>query len=175
MADPFIGEIRRFAGNYAPEGWALCQGQLLAVAENDVLYSLIGTTYGGDGVTSFALPDLQGRIPLHQGSGPGLSPKIIGEAVGAEAVTLMPLQLPQHSHPAVCANTTGNSVNPVGLYWSTDTGGDTKAYSSATTSLAPMGGDAITSTGGGQAHDNMQPYLVLNYIIAVVGIYPSPS
>ncbi|WP_292994275.1 tail fiber protein [Nitrosomonas sp.] len=173
MADPFIGEITTFAGNFAPRGWALCQGQLLSIAENDVLFSLIGTTYGGDGVSTFALPDLAGRIPLHQGAGPGLSPRVIGEPGGSEAVSLSAGQMAVHHHTAVCSNTTGNSVSPVNSFWSTDPGGNTGAYS--TTDGSPMAGAAIGNTGGGQPHNNLQPYLVLNYIIALEGIYPPRS
>ena len=171
MPDPFLGEIRTFAGNFAPAGWALCQGQVLPIAENDALFSLIGTTYGGDGVSNFALPNITSRIPLHQGNGPGLSPRVIGEAGGSETVTLTAGQLAAHNHAAVCSNTTANSASPVNSYWSTDSGGNTRAYS--TTSGSTMAALAIGITGGGQPHNNVQPYLVINYIIALEGIYPS--
>ena len=171
MPDPFLGEIRTFAGNFAPAGWALCQGQVLPIAENDALFSLIGTTYGGDGVSNFALPNIASRIPLHQGNGPGLSPRVIGEAGGSETVTLTAGQLAAHNHAAVCSNTTANSASPVNSYWSTDSGGNTRAYS--TTSGSTMAALAIGITGGGQPHNNVQPYLVINYIIALEGIYPS--
>ena len=170
MADPFLGEIKTFAGNFAPSGWALCQGQLLSIAQNEALFSLIGTIYGGDGVSTFALPSLAGRIALHQGVGPGLSPRTIGESGGSETVGLSVPQLPAHNHAAICSNTTGNSASPVNNYWSTDPGGNTGAYS--TTDGSQMAGPAIGNTGGGQPHNNLQPYLVINYIIALEGIYP---
>lgn len=171
MPDPYLGEIKTFAGNFAPAGWALCQGQLLSIAENDALFSLIGTTYGGDGVSTFALPSLASRIPLHQGTGPGLSPKVTGELGGSETVTLTTGQLAAHNHTAVCSNTTGNSASPINSYWSTDPGSNTGAYSTASSST--MAATAIGNTGGGQPHNNVQPYLVINYIIALEGIYPS--
>lgn len=170
MPDPFIGEIRTFAGNFAPVGWALCQGQLLSIEENEALFSLIGTTYGGDGTSNFALPNLAGRIPLHQGTGSGLSPRVLGELGGTEVVSLTVPQLAAHNHAAVCSNAAANSASPVNSYWSTDPGGNTGAYS--TTDGSPMAATAIGNTGGGQAHNNVQPYLVLNYIIALEGIYP---
>jgi microcystin-dependent protein len=172
MPDPYLGEITTFAGNFAPVGWALCQGQLLPIAQNEALFSLIGTTYGGDGVSNFALPNLASRIPLHQGTGSGLSPRVIGELGGSETVTLTTGQLAIHNHIAVCSNTTANnSASPVNNFWSTDPGGNTGAYS--TTSGTTMAATAIGNTGGGQPHNNVQPYLVINYIIALEGIYPS--
>ena len=171
MADPFLGEIRTFAGNFAPSGWALCQGQLLPIAQNDALFSLLGTTYGGDGQSTFALPNLAGRISLHQGTGPGLSPRTMGEAGGSEAVSLSGQQIPVHNHAANCSNTGANNLSPVGSYWSTDPGGNTGAYSTADGSQ--LAGTAIGNTGGGQPHNNLQPYLVITYIIALEGIYPS--
>ncbi|NOT85110.1 MAG: phage tail protein [Methylococcaceae bacterium] len=176
MATPFVGEIRTFAGNFAPAGWALCQGQILAIADFDVLFALIGTTYGGDGQNTFALPDFRGRIPLHQGAGQGLNQKAIGEAAGEEAVTLITTQLPVHNHATKCARAGGNQVSPVGNYWSTDPAGNTAAYISGFPgSVDPMHRAAIGITGGGQAHNNVQPYIVFNYIIALLGIFPSPN
>ncbi len=171
MPDPFLGEITTFAGNFAPVGWALCHGQLLPIAGNDALFSLIGTTYGGDGTSTFALPNLASRIPLHQGTGSGLSPRVIGELGGSETVNLSTGQLAAHNHTAVCSNTTGNNASPINNYWSTDSGGNTGAYS--TTSGSTMAATAIGVAGGGQPHNNVQPYLVINYIIALEGIYPS--
>ena len=168
--DPFLGEIRAFAGNYAPQGWAFCQGQLLSIAQYDALFSLLGTTYGGDGQTTFALPNLASRIALHRGTGSGLSPRIIGEAGGAETVSLSVQQMPVHNHASVCSNTGANKPSPVDSYWSTDPGGNTGAYS--TTDGSQMAGTAIGMTGGGQPHNNLQPYLVINYIVALEGIYP---
>lgn len=171
MADPFLGEIRIFAGNFAPRGWALCQGQLLPIAQNDALFSLFGTIYGGDGQTTFALPDLASRIALHQGAGPGLSPRAIGEAGGAETVSLSAQEMSAHNHAAFCSNTGANKLSPVGSYWSTDPGGNTGAYS--TTDGSQLADTAIGNTGGGQPHNNLQPYLVINCIVALEGIYPS--
>jgi len=173
MADQFLGEIRTFAGNFAPAGWALCQGQLLAIAENDALFTLIGTTYGGDGQTTFALPNLASRIPIHQGTGPGLTPRTMGEADGNETVTLSAQQMPAHNHAAIGSSTGANKLSPVGSFWSTDPGGNTAAYSNAAGSQ--MAGAAIGNTGGGQPHDNVQPFLVINYIIALEGIFPSQA
>lgn len=171
MPDPFLGEITTFAGNFAPAGWALCQGQLLPIAQYEALFSLIGTTYGGDGKTTFALPDLAGRIPLHQGAGPGLSRRVTGESGGSETVTLTSGQLAAHNHAAVCSNTTGSSASPINNYWSADSGGNTGAYS--TSSGGSMAAAAIGNSGEGQPHNNVQPYVVINYIIALEGIYPS--
>jgi microcystin-dependent protein len=169
MADAFIGEIRIFAGTFAPVGWAFCQGQLLAIAQNDALFSLIGTTYGGDGQTTFALPDLRGRFPVHQGQGPGLSNYTIGEITGTETVTLTVPQLPNHTHTAN-AGSGGNNLSPAGNVWATDAGGNTAAYSD--TSNASMAATAIGVAGGSQPHDNIQPFLGVNFIIALEGIFP---
>ncbi|MBK6974748.1 MAG: tail fiber protein [Candidatus Methylophosphatis roskildensis] len=171
MADPFLGEIRIFAGNFAPQGWELCQGQLLPIAENDALFALIGTTYGGDGQTTFALPSLSGRVGLHQGTGPSLMPRTIGESGGAENVTLSSQHLPVHNHAAVGSGTGANQLSPSGNFWSTDPGGNTGAYSN--TAGSQMAATAIGAAGGGQPHDNVQPFLVINFIIALQGIFPS--
>lgn len=173
MSEPFIGEIRIFAGNFAPRGWAFCQGQLLPIAQNDALFALLGTTYGGDGRTTFALPNLAGRIPIHQGTGPGLSPRPIGQAGGTETVTVSAQEMPSHTHAALCSNTGSNQASPVGNFWSTDPGGNTAAYSN--TAGSQMATTAIGTTGGGQPHNNLQPFLVINYIIALQGIFPSRS
>ncbi len=171
MATPFIGEIRLFAGNFAPVGWALCDGSLLPIAENEALFNLIGTTYGGNGQTTFGLPDMRGRVPVHQGSGNGLSLRTIGEMGGAEQVTLTPSQLPSHNHvlnatttPASTANGVAGSLTgaaaSTNFYGSTPGGG----------ALAPQ---ALTATGGNQPHNNMAPFLGLNFIISLFGIFPS--
>ena len=167
MADPFVGEIRLFAGNFAPRGWALCDGQLLPINENAALFSLLGTYYGGDGRGTFALPDLRGRVPVHQGQGPGLSQRRIGSRGGAETVTLNVAQLPHHSHalqasgaPAAETAAAGHRyAEPEDSAYRTD--GDTVSMSDA------------ASTGGGQPHPNLHPQLAVNYIIALVGVYPS--
>lgn len=173
MAEPFLGEIRTFAGNYAPAGWAICQGQLVSIAENSALFALIGTIYGGDGQTTFGLPNLAGRVPIHQGTGTGLTPRATGETGGSETVTLSAQQMPTHSHAAIGSGAGANKPSPVGNFWSTDPGGNTAAYSNVAGSL--MAGSAIGNTGGGQPHDNVQPFLVTNYIIALEGVFPSQT
>jgi microcystin-dependent protein len=171
MAEPFIGEIRMFGGNFAPQGWALCHGQLAPISQNDMLFTLIGTTYGGDGQTTFALPDLRGRFPMHMGSGAGLSPRVIGQTGGAEEVTLTIQQLPQHNHAAIGA-AGGNAVEPVGNFWSADAAGNTAAYNNATDN-SQMAAGAIGNAHVAQPHENVQPFLAINYIIALEGIFPS--
>jgi microcystin-dependent protein len=171
MADPFIGQIKMFAGNFAPQGYAFCEGQLLPISQHDVLFSLLGTTYGGDGQQTFALPDLRGRLPLHQGQGPGLSKHSPGQTGGSETVTLQQQEIPLHTHQA-SANTAGDSLTPVGNAWSAHSGGQTAAY--ATSANATLAANAIgPDAGRGQPHENRQPYLAINFIIALEGIYPS--
>jgi microcystin-dependent protein len=171
MATPYVGEIRMFAGNFAPQGWALCQGQLLAIAENETLFNLIGTTYGGDGQQTFRLPDLQGRAPIHQGNG-----FVIGQSSGTETVTLTVNQLPSHNHLAR-ASGGGDVVSPANAVWSTDPGGNTAAYTTPMASPPAMSGNAIgnSNTSPTQAHNNMQPYLGVNYIISLFGVFPSQN
>jgi len=171
MATPFIGEIRLFAGNFAPVGWALCDGSLLPIAENEALFNLIGTIYGGNGQTTFGLPDMRGRVPVHQGAGNGLSPRTIGEMGGTEQVTLTPSQLPSHNHvlnataaPTSTANGVAGSLT--GTAASTNFYGNTPGGGA----LAPQ---ALTATGGNQPHNNMAPFLGLNFIISLFGIFPS--
>jgi len=161
-----------FAGNFAPQGWALCQGQLLSIEQNTALFALIGTTYGGDGQTTFALPDLRGRVTVSMGSGQGLTPRSIGQNGGSETVGLVAAQMPAHSHLANCGPI-GTQASPTGNYWSTDPGGNTAAYSNASNSQMAAG--AISAYTGGQPHDNVQPFLVINYIIALQGIFPSQN
>jgi microcystin-dependent protein len=167
MAEPYVGEIRVFGGNFAPEGWALCDGRTLAISTNEVLYSLLGTTYGGDGQSTFALPDLRGRVPIH--TGPGYS---LGQIGGTETVALTSQNLPPHSHTANASAANATSSDPTGRFWANNT--DFKCYSSATpnTSFAPA---AIGAAGGSQPHDNMMPFLALSYIIALEGVYPNFS
>jgi microcystin-dependent protein len=171
MSQPFVGEIRMFGGNFAPAGWALCQGQTLPISEFDTLFQLIGTTYGGDGQATFALPDLQGRFPMHQGS--GLSNRILGELGGTETLTLSLSQLPLHTHPAMCSSGGGNSGTPVRNFWSTDPAGNTAAYTTASDSQ--MAGNAIGNAGASQPHENMKPFLVVNFIISLFGVFPSQT
>jgi microcystin-dependent protein len=168
MSSPYVGEIRMFAGNFAPVGWALCDGQLLAISENETLFNLIGTTYGGDGENTFGLPDLQGRFPAHQGNS-----YVIGQSAGVESVTLTLNQMPAHNHAAVCSAGGGNVASPSGAYWSTDPQGNTAAYNEADGSA--MAGTALALAGSGQPHDNRQPYLGMNFIISLFGIFPSES
>jgi len=169
MSEPFVGEIRMFAGNFAPRGWAFCDGQLLAVSQNDALFSLLGTIYGGDGRTTFGLPDMRGRIPIHAGSGPGLSPRSLGAKSGAEDVTLTVNQLPSHGHtfqgtanPAMTRDPVGNSP--------AEAQADAYVEDFSPFSLAST---AVTSVGGGRSHANLMPYLCVNFIVALFGIFPS--
>jgi microcystin-dependent protein len=161
-----------FAGNFAPIGWALCQGQILSIAENDVLFQLIGTTYGGDGQQTFALPDLQGRVPIHMGTLPGGSTYIIGQNGGAEIVTLTPQQIPAHTHQALCASGPGNSPSPAGAFWASD---GAARYASGNAPLAALNSNTVTTAGGNQPHDNVVPFLAINFIISLFGIFPSPT
>ncbi len=173
MSEPFIAEIRIFAGNFAPRGWAFCNGQLLPIAQNTALFSLIGTTYGGDGRTTTALPDLQGRAPMHPGTGPGLTNKRLGQTGGVDTVTLSEAQMPGHNHTPYGTTAPNNSEKPGGNTWGQHSTDD--AYRETTVFNAPMHPDAIAASGGGQPHNNRQPYLTLNFIIALIGIYPSRS
>ena len=172
MSEPFIGEIRMVGFNFAPRGWALCNGQLLSIASNNALFSLLGTYYGGDGRTTFALPNLQGRVPMHYGSGAGLSPRLIGEAAGQESVSLTEAQLPAHTHKARASSLKGNTNSPVGRVWSKDAGVQSATYTSNAAD-ADMAAGAIAPAGGGQPHNNMPPYLAVNFVIALQGIYPA--
>jgi microcystin-dependent protein len=169
MSEPFVGEIRMFAGNFAPRSWAFCDGQLLAVSQNDALFSLLGTVYGGDGRTTFGLPDLRGRIPTHAGAGPGLPPGRLGAKGGAENVTLTVNQLPSHGHPLHATTATAAQRQPVGSALAASTG---QVY---TEILDPqtMNAQAISHVGGSRSHTNLMPYLCVHFIIALVGIYPS--
>ena len=168
--DPFIGEIKMFAGTFAPRSWALCDGQLLSISQNDALFSLLGTIYGGDGRTTFGLPDLRGRLPVHAGSGPGLTQRNIGQKGGAENVTVTVDQLPAHTHTPQGTNAPGTSSDPDGAIPAGATGGSN--YASDDPALA-MNASAVSSTGGGQSHTNVMPFLCVNFIIALQGIYPS--
>lgn len=171
MSEPFVGEIRMFAGNFAPRGWAFCDGQLLAVSANDALFSLLGTTYGGDGRTTFGLPDLRGRVPIHQGQGSGLSARALGAKAGTEKVTLTQNQLPAHSHQLRGSRNIATESGPQSNVVAESSLFD--AYRSSVSSLSAMDAQAITSVGGSQSHDNMVPFLCVNFIIALFGIYPS--
>ena len=168
-AEPFIGEIRMFAGNYAPRDWAFCNGQLLPIAQYSALYSLLGTYYGGDGRTTFGLPDLRGRVPLHAGSGPGLSTRYLGQKGGWESVTLSQTQIPAHTHQARASSEVPDTNSPEDAVPAEKV--RTHLYSSGSADVN-MGSTAIASTGGNQAHDNMPPFLGIHYIICLNGNYP---
>ncbi|MBI5913869.1 MAG: phage tail protein [Bacteroidetes bacterium] len=170
--EPLLGEIKLFAGNFAPRGWAFCDGQLLSISQNTALFSILGTTYGGDGRTTFALPDLRGRVPLHPGTGPGLSTYSQGEMGGMESVTLMVQELPPHSHSLNANAQNGNTSDPPGASLA-DTKGTDRDYMKSGEVNTQMSAQSIGSTGGGQPHENRQPYLAINYIIALQGIFPS--
>ena len=172
--DPFVAEIRIFPFNFAPKGWAFCNGQILPLSQNTALFSLLGTTYGGDGKSNFALPDLQGRAPMHPGQGPGLSLHDLGETGGVETVTLLNSEIPLHAHTvAGSINANGDSLTPASSIWAQAPGGrcSLQLYNSS----APTGGmnpNPLGLTGGGQPHNNMQPYLTLSFCIALQGVYP---
>lgn len=166
MAQPYVGEIRMFAGNFAPAGWMFCEGQLLPISENETLFQLIGTTYGGDGESTFALPDLRGRIPIHQGNG-----FIIAETGGAEEITLTTSQIPVHSHPALATNDIPTVSTPLANLVGQAAAKLFRAGNPSVT-LAPQ---AVSPVGGSQPHTNFQPYLCINYIISLFGIFPSPT
>jgi microcystin-dependent protein len=167
MAQPYVGEIRMFAGNFAPAGWMFCEGQLLPISENETLFNLIGTTYGGDGQSTFALPDLRGRIPVHQGSGLTLA-----EVGGAETITLTVNQIPAHNHPIAASTDTAQQTSPNG-----------KVLGQSSTALmyiedstdSNFSAQAVGSVGGSQPHDNFMPYLCVDFIISLFGIFPSQS
>lgn len=172
MSEPFTGEIRMFAGNFAPRGWALCDGQLLAISQNDALFSLFGTIYGGDGRTTFGLPDLRGRVPIHTGNGPGLSDRRLGAKGGSENVTLTTNQLPAHDHgPITHSSENANASSPAGAK-PARTNHD--FYIDEAPDV-PLASQAIKNTGGSRSHTNLQPFLCINFIVALFGIYPSRS
>ena len=173
MSQPYIGEIRMFGGSFAPAGWAMCNGQLIPISENDALFNLIGTTYGGDGQSTFALPNLQSRVPIHMGQGPGIAQTYqIGESGGTESVTLTTQSIPQHTHPAMCSNAAGSGSDPSGGVWATS---DTTQYQTGSGPNTNMGSMPTTPAGGSQPHDNLIPFLVVTYIISLFGIFPSQN
>ena len=168
MAQPYVGEIRMFAGNFAPAGWMFCEGQLLPISENETLFQLIGTTYGGDGESTFALPDLRGRIPIHQGNG-----FILAETGGAEEITLTVNQIPAHSHPALANSEQASDVNPGSQVVAQSRPASNSYYEDVPG--VNMAATAVSSVGGSQPHTNFQPYLCVNFIISLFGIFPSPT
>ena len=172
MSEPFLGEIRMVGFNFTPRGWAMCNGQLLSIAQNSALFALVGTIYGGDGQSTFALPDLRGRLPLHQGQGPGLSSYVIGESIGVESVTLISTQLPMHQHGVVVARDGGRTSSPSGNLLAS---GEADVYTHDTGSAVQMSPQEVALAGGSQPHPNLQPYLCINFVIALEGIFPSRS
>lgn len=171
MAQPYVGEIRLFAGNFAPSGWMFCDGALLPISENETLFQLIGTTYGGDGQSTFALPDLRGRLPVHQGSA-STGTYVLGELGGAESVTVTTQQLPAHSHPLVASNAVGDTVSPAGQL-------PAQSFNVLPYLNDPPDGNmnaaGIAPVGGSQPHDNMHPFTALSFILSLFGIFPSPT
>ena len=171
MSEPFVGEIRMFAGNFAPRGWAFCNGELLAVSQNDALFSLLGTIYGGDGRTTFGLPEMRGRIPLHQGTGPGLSARKLGAKAGEEKETLTTNHLPSHTHDFNANKAAATGSDPQGKVLAM-TSGANRIYN-AVAQNTDLAASSIADTGGSQPHNNLMPTLCINFIIALFGIYPS--
>lgn len=167
MSQPFVGEIRMFAGNFAPNGWLYCEGQLLPISENEVLFQLIGTTYGGDGESTFALPDLRGRLPIHRGGG-----FVLAETGGAEEVTLTTNQMPSHSHPFLASSNPGGTTNPQGNVVANSP--NVQVYIEDVTGVN-MNASAISTIGGSQPHTNFQPYLCVGFIISLFGIFPTQN
>lgn len=172
MSQPYIGEIRLFAGNFAPAGWAFCDGSVVPITENETLFNLIGTTYGGDGQVTFNLPDLRGRFPVHQGTGPGLSTYVIGQQAGSETVTLLPNQLAAHSHPVLVADAVGHLASPENAYVAAHRD---ERFRGANLDGSTMNVASLLPAGGSQPHENVHPYLGLNFIISLFGIFPSPT
>jgi microcystin-dependent protein len=172
MSDPFVGEIRIVGFNFAPTGWAQCNGQLLPLSQNTALFSLLGTFYGGDGKSTFALPNLQGSAPMHQGQGSGLSARFIGEQSGSQTVTLLTSEMPAHAHFAMGRSILGNNVSPAGSNWAGSSIARPYLADPNNNPASPM---ALSITGGSQPHNNMPPYLTLNFIIAMQGVFPPRS
>jgi microcystin-dependent protein len=169
MAQPYVGEIRMFAGNFAPAGWMFCEGQLLPISENETLFQLMGTTYGGDGESTFALPDLRGRLPIHQGNG-----FILAETGGAEEITLTVNQIPAHSHPMLGSTNPGTGTAAATNVLCNVSGATNSAYGTDNPQTN-LSAQAVASVGGSQPHTNFQPYLCVNFIISLFGIFPSPT
>jgi len=174
MSEPFLGEIRMVGFNFAPMGWALCNGQLLAISQNAALFDLLGTQFGGNGTTTFGLPNMQSRVPVHQGQGAGLSSYLIGEQIGSETVALTSTQMPGHSHLISCYTGGGNQAGPSGNLPAVESTGTSLDYTNAAAN-GTMNGAMVGITGSGQAHANIQPVLCVNFIIALTGIFPARS
>jgi microcystin-dependent protein len=172
MAQPYVGEIRMFAGNFAPNGWMFCEGQTLPISENDVLFQLIGTTYGGDGEETFNLPNLASRVPIHMGTGPDGTTYQIGEMAGTEQETLSTAQIPNHSHPLTASTSVGNAQPPANAVLAQSTVADMYIQDSPDSNLAAS---SVSPQGGSQPHENTQPFLVINFIISLFGVFPSQT
>jgi microcystin-dependent protein len=172
MADPFVAEIRIFPFNFAPKGWAWCDGQLMPLSQNTALFSLLGTTYGGDGKSNFALPDLQGRAPMHPGQGPGLSLHDLGETGGSETVTLLESEIPSHSHALMSSPAPGNRTNPSGNSLARTAGAMPYIPAASAPPLVSMSDQALAPAGGDQPHNNLMPYLTFYFCIALQGVFP---
>jgi microcystin-dependent protein len=175
MSDPFVAEIRMVPFNFAPRGWALCDGQLLPLSQNTALFSLLGTQYGGNGQTNFALPDLRGCSPMHHGQGPGLSLRFIGERGGSATVTLLASEMPQHNHAVAARSVNGTVNDPSGAVWAKARVGRANENRYAATPDTTMAPNAFGPSGSNAPHNNQQPYLTLNFIIALQGVYPPRS
>lgn len=174
MGEPYVGEIRMFAGSFAPAGWAMCQGQLMPISENDTLFNLIGTTYGGDGQETFGLPDLQGRAPVHMGQGPGISQNyVIGEKAGVESVTLTTNQIPIHTHSFVASSDAGQSAQPQNALFALLPTGN--LYTQPQQPAVNLNSNMLSAAGGSQPHENIQPYLCITFIISLFGVFPTQS
>jgi microcystin-dependent protein len=172
MSQPFLGEITCFPYNFAPFGWSDCDGQLLPISQYTALFSLLGTQFGGNGTSNFALPNLQGNAPMNQGSGPGLTPRTMGEAGGEPAVTLLTTQLPAHRHTALCQSNVGAVGSPLAQVWAAEARGRTPAYTSTAPNVA-LHSQALATAGGNLPHNNMSPYVVVIFIIALQGVFPA--
>ncbi|HEY5029146.1 MAG TPA: tail fiber protein [Candidatus Angelobacter sp.] len=174
MGEPYVGEIRMFGGSFAPAGWAMCNGATLAISENDTLFNLIGTTYGGDGQQTFNLPDLQGRAPVHMGQGPGISQNyVIGEKAGVESVTLTTNQIPLHTHSFVASSDAGQSAQPQNALFALLPTGN--LYTQPQQPAVNLNSNMLSAAGGSQPHDNIQPYLCITFIISLFGVFPTQS
>jgi microcystin-dependent protein len=169
MAQPYVGEIRMFGGNFAPLGWMFCEGQVLPISENETLFNLIGTTYGGDGQTTFALPDLRGRLPIHQGGN-----RVFAERDGAESVTLAGNQMPQHTHSFIATKGLSSNTGPTGHVVADSTLAGAKIYA-VTTGTSALAAAAVTTSGGSQPHENRMPFLAVSFIISLFGVFPSQT
>lgn len=173
MAQPYVGEIRMFGGNFAPAGWQFCDGQLLPISENETLFNLIGTTYGGDGQSTFGLPDLRGRLPIHFGNTTGGPVYILAETGGVEEVTLTTTQIPSHTHTVLGSTGIASNPTPTGLTFATASGGD--VYNTISGTPQALSANTVSAIGGSQPHTNFQPYLCVSFIISLFGIFPSPT